>query len=72
VKDLREKQEALAKRFEFLIKNYDFTISVKNLNKNQDDFKSLQKSNESVNMQVEQFLTKLHAVRDEDVANEFK
>lgn len=34
IKDLREKQEALAKWFEFLIKNYDFTINVKNLNKN--------------------------------------
>ena len=49
IKDLWEKQEALAKRFEFLVKNYDFTINVKNLNKNQDDFKSLQRSNESVN-----------------------
>ena len=71
IKDLWEKQEALAKRYEFLIKNYDYTINVKALSKNQDDFKSLMKSNEAVNHQVGDFLLKLTAVRDEEVANEF-
>lgn len=49
IKDLKERLEGLIKRHEFIVKNYDFTINVKKLAKNTDDFNSLIKSNEAVN-----------------------
>lgn len=72
VKDLREKHEALAKRFEFLSKNYDFTISVKNLNRNKEDFLQLQNSNLKVNEQVQNFLGMVESMRNEDMKGEFE